>query len=313
MSRVAVCICTCDRAGPLARALAVLERVELGDLAPEDVMVLVVDNRPDGRARAVCESVGPRLPVRLDLVEEPTPGISFARNRAVAEARARGAGFVAFVDDDDLPRPDWLWQLVRKQRETGADLVFGFWQLPQDAPRSGWLRETRYFQQPRKDDRNRYGLPGWAGTYNVLLSRRLVDGLAAEDGLFRAEFAHGGGEDSDLFIRAQRAGYPHACANESIVFRAWEPDRMTLRGIVRRGFALGGSRVRLARAHLPAGQARGLAWASWRKLGKSLLGLPAVAWERSRAADALVSLAGSLGEVCAWAGLRHGYYLRRRG
>jgi glycosyltransferase involved in cell wall biosynthesis len=314
MPRVAVCVCTSNRAPLLGRVLGVIERIELGELAAKDIAVLVVDNRPeDGRARAVCEGLAPKLPMPLVVVDEPTPGISFARNRAVAEARALGADFVAFVDDDDIPRPDWLWRLVSRQRETGADMVFGSWRLPDSPQTPRWLERTRYFRPPRPDDRNRFGLPGWAGAYNVLLSRPLLDRLAEEGDVFRAEFAHCGGEDGDLFIRANRAGAAHACAHDSVVVRAWEPHRMTLRGVLRRGFLLGGSRARLARAHLPAAQARGLARASWRKLGKAVLGLPAAGWRRAPAADALVKLAGSLGEIHAWAGLRYGYYQRRRG
>jgi succinoglycan biosynthesis protein ExoM len=312
MPRVAICICTCDRADLLARVLAVLERIELHDVPPANVLVVVVDNRADGHARAICEEYVARLPIGLRFVEEPTPGISFARNRATVEALAWGAEFLSFLDDDDVPKPDWLWQLVRRQRETGADLVFGFWQLPKDLRLPVWLRNTRYFRPPQADDLNRYGLPGWAGTYNVLVSRRALEELADGAGPFRAEFAHCGGEDSDLFIRAKEAGFTFACAHESVVVRAWEPNRMTVRGILRRGFLRGGSRVHIARAHLPRERVQRLAWASWGKLAASLVMLP-VAWSRTRLVARLLTLSHALGEVYAWGGMRYDYYLRRRG
>jgi glycosyltransferase involved in cell wall biosynthesis len=313
MSPVVICICTCDRAPLLARVLHVLEHIELGEFGPGNVLLVVVDNHPDGRVRALCDEVRARLPMPLHLVEEPRRGISFARNRAVAEALALGAGFVAFIDDDDLPRPDWLLQLLRTQRASGAELVFGFWSLPSDLPLPGWLRNTRYFRPPRRDDCNRFGLPAWAGTYNVLISRHALVALAGPDGLFRAEFAHCGGEDSDLFIRAKHAGLSHVSAYDSIVQRAWETHRLTLRGILRRGFQRGGSRVHIARAHLPAEQVRQLVWASWRKLAKALLRLPLVGWRKSRLVASLLTLAHSLGEIYAWAGMRYSFYLRRRG
>ncbi len=312
MSRVAVCICTCDRAGLLARVLAAVEHIELGGQPAIDVILIVVDNRPEGQARAVCEHHRPKLPIPLRFLEEPTPGISFARNRATAEALAWGADAVAFLDDDDVPRPDWLRQLLDKQMTTGADLVFGFWCLPSDLRLPVWLLNTRYFRAPERDDRNRFGLPGWAGTYNVLVSRRVLEALSNCEGPFRTEFAHCGGEDSDLFIRAKRAGFSHACAHELIVVRAWEPHRLTLIGILRRGFLRGGSRVHIAKAHLSSEQVRGLAWSSWRKLGKSLLRLP-LGWSRARLVGCLLSLSHALGELYAWAGMRYDYYLRRRG
>ena len=311
MPRVAICICTCDRAALLARVLAVLERIELGDLAPADVILIVVDNRADGAARSVCTTHQARLPMRVRFIEEARPGISFARNRATVEATAWGADMVAFLDDDDVPRPDWLWRLVSKQRDTGADIVFGFWSLPSDLKLPTWLRNTRYFRPPVRDDRNRFGLPAWAGTYNVLMTRRVLDALMPGEGLFRSDFAHCGGEDSDLFIRAKEAGFAYACAHNSVVVRAWEPDRLTLGGVLRRGFLRGGSRVHIARAHLSAEQVRALAWSSWRKLAKSLLRLP-LGWNRSRMVGSLLSLSHALGEIYAWAGLRYDYYLRRR-
>jgi glycosyltransferase involved in cell wall biosynthesis len=274
---------------------------------------VVVDNQPDGKARALCAAMRPRLPMPLLFVDEPRRGISFARNRAIAVARTEDVDFVAFIDDDDLPHPDWLRNLMRRQQETGADLIFGFWHLPSDLPLPSWLQNSRYFQPPRRHDCNRFGLPSWAGTYNVLLSRRAIELHGDGAGPFRSEFAHCGGEDSDFFIRAKRAGLSHACAYDSIVVRAWETHRLTLREVLRRGFLRGGSRVHIARAHLPAEQVRGLAWASWRKLGKALVRLPLAGWGGERVVASLLSLAHSMGEIYSWAGLRYAYYLRRRG
>ena len=312
MIRVAICICTCERLASLERLLGVLERAGLDGLAPDEVAVIVVDNRPDGRVRALCARLAHRLPMRLECVEEATPGISQARNRAVAAAGALGAAFVAFLDDDDVPEADWLEQLLATQRATGADLVFGFWRLPDDLQVPDWLEQTRYFRPPDPAARNRYGLPAWAGTFNLLASMALLDRLSGPDGPFLVAFTHSGGEDSDLFIRAQRAGYTHACAERSIVVRTWETERLNLRGVLRRGFLLGGSRVHLACAHLPAAQVRRLLWSSWRKLGKALLQLPLAATGRARRVGPLLATAQALGEIYAWTGMRYAYYLRRR-
>ena len=139
----------------------------------------------------------------------------------------------------------------------------------------------------------------------------MLEELTTGGGPFRAEFASSGGEDMDLFIRAKAAGFTYAVATASIVDRAWEPDRMTIGGIVRRGFQRATSRVMLARAHLPREQVRRLAWNSWGKLGKALLLLPLI-WNRSRFVHSLLGFTGALGEVYAWSGLRYDFYVRRR-
>ena len=182
MPRLAVSICTSDRAALLARVLHAIERIEFGELATDQVDLIVVDNRPDGQARSVCEQAAAKLPIAMHFVEEGRQGISFARNRAVAEAIARGADFVAFLDDDDVPSSDWLDRLVRRQRETEADLVFGFWRLPGELQLPAWLHGTRYFRPPRPEDRNRYGLPASAGTYNLLATSQALGELHAWGG-----------------------------------------------------------------------------------------------------------------------------------
>ena len=243
MVRVAVCICTCDRAALLARVLAVLARVELDDLPPENVLLLVVDNRPDGQARAVCERQRPRLPMPLRFVEEPRPGISFARNRAVAAARAWGADLVAFLDDDDVPATDWLWQLVQRQRETEADLVFGFWPAAA-GPAAARLAAQHPLLPPAATGGPQPVRPAGLGRH--LQCADLPPGAgAAHDrrwtvpGRVRhAAAARTWTCSSEPRLRASPTPWPP----HSIVDRAWEPDRMTIGGI--------------ATARLPARQAR---------------------------------------------------------
>ena len=104
--KIAICICTYNRAELFERLLLSLQHMRLGRLDPRDVRVIVVDNCPDGRTRAVCDRISGRLPVLLEFTEESHRGLSYARNRAVDEALSRGDDFVVFIDDDDLPEPD---------------------------------------------------------------------------------------------------------------------------------------------------------------------------------------------------------------
>src|SRR5690606_5741127 len=124
--RIAICICTCERPAALRECLEAVDRA-LRAAPPRDaeLALVVVDNRPDGRAAAVCDALGANLPCPLRFAEERERGVSFARNRAVSVALAAGAELICFLDDDDIPDPDWLARLVARQRETGAELVFG--------------------------------------------------------------------------------------------------------------------------------------------------------------------------------------------
>lgn len=129
---VTVVIPTFRRADGLARVLTALDQ-QLDPGVPWDV--LVVDNDPPG-ARAAFDAARPRQPARL--VEEREPGPSAARNRGIAEASGT---IVALLDDDVVPAPDWLRQLVAPILDDRCDGTGGRVVLDPDVPRPRWLDE----------------------------------------------------------------------------------------------------------------------------------------------------------------------------
>jgi succinoglycan biosynthesis protein ExoM len=305
--RIAICICTCGRAQPLGQLLDTLSNIELGALDTSETFFVVVDNRPDGRAQAVCERAA-RLPCPLHFVEEPERGISFARNRAVSTALARGADFIAFIDDDDRPRPDWLAHLVSRQRATGADLVLGIWQLPDNLSIPESLRGFEFFKSRDLDDTNRWGFPYWAATCNVLIGRRVVERLGQVGPVFRQEFALTGGEDTDFFIRARIAGFSVAVAAESVVFLDWGGARLTLRGALRRTFRLGSTSMHLDRAHMPAWHCERRRRAARSELVRLTKRWPRLLFKPKKLGRRLPKIAWSLGVLYGHAGRSYKYY-----
>jgi len=81
------------------------------------VEILVVDNCPERSAFKAVSTFDDR--VRYN--SEPVPGVANARNRGVNEALG---DYVLFLDDDELPRADWLASFV-KQANHGLDACFG--------------------------------------------------------------------------------------------------------------------------------------------------------------------------------------------
>tara|TARA_R110002110_G_scaffold205066_1_gene416653 strand:+ start:45749 stop:46711 length:963 start_codon:yes stop_codon:yes gene_type:complete len=250
-TRVAICVCTHSRPDSLSRLLQVLQNIRLDGYHADDIELLVIDNRPSEQTRTICNNAAPLLPIRLHYTPEPEPGITHARNRAVTTALARGADFVAFIDDDDEPQTDWLIQLLDRQRETRADLVFGTWVLDTDMP--DWARDSGIFRSPTKTKQEkkggRYGLPDCASTCNMLAGRRILEHVGATGPVFCHAFRYSGGEDKDFFIRAHALGATLASADSSIIHRNHEPERYTARGLLKRGFKNGCSQVSMARYH----------------------------------------------------------------
>lgn len=249
--RVAICICTHSRAEVLKRLLLSLRDIELGDWDRSDVELIVIDNNPNSATRDICAQTGTSLPINVHYATEPEPGITYARNRAVAVALERGARFVAFIDDDDVPRNDWLLQLLERQRVTRADLVFGSWVLDEQMP--DWARESGIFRSPSKTKQykkgGRYGLPDCASTCNLLVGRDILERVGAVGPVFSHAFCNSGGEDKDFFIRAHNLGASLASAEKSVIHRIHGPGRYTATGLIRRGFKNGCSQVSMARYH----------------------------------------------------------------
>ncbi|HEY8370542.1 MAG TPA: glycosyltransferase [Thermodesulfobacteriota bacterium] len=112
--RASVVVCTYNRAGRLADALASIDRLEDPGVPYE---VVVVDNgSTDGTPALLRDWVArahPGGPVRRTL-HEPRPGKSFALNLAVTSTTT---DWVALTDDDVLVAPDWLAVAARSLAE----------------------------------------------------------------------------------------------------------------------------------------------------------------------------------------------------
>ena len=109
MTRLAVIICTWNRADTLAATLASLAAVRVP--AGCSVDVLVVDNNSRDDTQTRLQALQPGWPLgRLHALFEPRQGKQFALNTGIAGARELGSELLAFTDDDILFSPDWLEQ-----------------------------------------------------------------------------------------------------------------------------------------------------------------------------------------------------------
>src|SRR5690606_18400219 len=103
--------------------------------------VLVVDNSRD-QARAAAEASRRAATPRLEYRLEPRRGIANARNAALAAAQELGAAFLAFTDDDAVPEPDWLAQLIAGFETPATAAVAGRIDLAWTRPRPPWLHDS---------------------------------------------------------------------------------------------------------------------------------------------------------------------------
>ena len=188
---VCVAIPTFRRHDRLGHLLDALDRQNA--VAGYDVTILVLDNDTVPSAQTAVESKRATVRYALEYEHVAVPGLCMVRNSAIAYARRR-FDFLAMIDDDEIPEPQWLAELLRVERETGSDAVIGPVPqiLPSDAP--SWISKGRFFDLPTYSDGAdlKFGYSG-----NCLLN---LHSLERYDMQFDQELNFAGGEDT-LFFR----------------------------------------------------------------------------------------------------------------
>lgn len=235
--KVSLCVCTYRRPVGLRRLLDAVTRIRTERV--ERLEIVVVDNDPGGSARATVGGIE-GMPFGLRYVHEPRRGISFARNRAVAEADP-GSEWIAFLDDDEEPEAGWLDELLRVQVAHAADVVAG--PVPPrfevQAPR--WVLRGRFHEPPRHATGT--VLP-YADTGNVLVRASLFRDFPAP---FAPSLALAGGEDTHFFLRVARAGHRIVWADAAVAWEWIPPSRVRLPWLLRRAFRRGNTWALLER------------------------------------------------------------------
>jgi len=160
---------------------------------------------------------------------EPQRGFSYARNKAVTCA-VDSADFVAFIDDDEVPEPTWLDELLHAQRLYDADAVAGRVLPHFDEPVPSWVEKGDFFGNGQHPT----GYPlEYAHTNNVLVRSEVFENMRP---IFDERFNLSGGEDTHFFMRAHREGYKIVWADEAVVHE-WIPKaRANIKWLVRRSY-----------------------------------------------------------------------------
>jgi glycosyltransferase involved in cell wall biosynthesis len=205
------------------------------------VEVVVIDNDATGSARIFVESISPTYSLPLRYALESQSGVSFARNRAVGEARGE---WIAFIDDDEWPEQDWLAELWKLAAAGRYDGVFGPVLTSFEHEPPVWAVNNGAFERPRPPTGT---LLDWrdCASGNVLFKRSLHQEL----GGFDVAFASSGAEDSEFFCRGQRRGARFAWCNEAVAIETVPASRLTKQWLIRRAINGGRNYVRIVARH----------------------------------------------------------------
>ena len=192
--------------------------------------VIVVDNDHTPSARANAEAAGQQAGLTLSYVHAPAANISLARNAGLEAARA---DWIAFLDDDEIVTADWLAELVRCAKKTGADAVFGPSEPIYPPGTPDWIAQGAFHRQsvPLRGGRAETG-----HTCNALVR---MGGTPWAAQRFDLSLGQSGGEDTQFFAALFAQGARFHVTGTAAVREIVTPDRLTFRWLAQRRFRIG--------------------------------------------------------------------------
>ena len=209
--KAACIIPTHGRPGHLSRALdSALQQ----SLPPAEV--IVADDLDDGPTAAVVQVTALRteIPMRR-ILNRLHPGASGSRNAGTAISRAE---FVAFLDDDDVWRPEYLARALAELDRTGADAVIsGLCRIKPDGSIQPIVIPPPEAIQERVFDKN-FGITG----SNLVIRRSAFERIGGFDPALPVF------NDWDFLIRMIAGGVGYCVVQDlTVEWREHEGDRIS--------------------------------------------------------------------------------------
>lgn len=239
LSPVTIAVLTYQREHLLEQLIAAL--YDQADSVSHDVSLLVVDNSPAATAQLFVQ---PLLRSGDRYVHEPRPGISAGRNRCLDEATD---GLLVFVDDDEVPEPRWLQELVGSWQRHRSAAVTGPVVPVFDQEPSAFVRAGRFFDpEPFKDGQ----VVRAAATNNLLLNMRVVRGEGVR---FPDQFGVTGGSDTVFTKQLIKRGHRVVWCAGAVVRERIPVERTTTEWVLRRSFRVGNAVARSMQFFAPSG------------------------------------------------------------
>jgi len=192
----------------------------------------------------VVAAFASHAPLATRYVFEPGAGSSYARNRAVSEARS---DFILFIDDDAVAESAWVIEMLtaihRHKLDTACGMVLPRWS--RTPPR--WLGPSLYIRLAVHDEEKMAASPpaelNTIHNYfsaNVGFRRRTFELF----GNFREDLGVMGGnpmsgEDTELFTRIAARGGAIGFAPAARVHHVIPPERMRRKYLRHKSYAFG--------------------------------------------------------------------------
>jgi len=219
---IAICVATYKRPTMLKNCLSAIAALECPD--KYEFITVVVDNDINQSGKPIVGEVSEIAPAQFYYTVETERGIASARNCLLNEAITNKVDLIAFLDDDEFPKNDWLLNLTLALEIYDADVVTGPVISISEEGNNISTTQNKYLtgQKPRKTSTN-----------NVLFKNKLIN---SDNLRFDLKLNFTGGEDFDFFDRSLALGNTHVWANNAIVYETIPVERTTKKYLFFRHF-----------------------------------------------------------------------------
>lgn len=226
---VSIIIPTFQRPDDLKRALESLAGQSAG---ARKIEIVIADNDPQASAKTVTQTYKKTSEFPVTYTHVPEPGVSNARNGALAKARGR---FIIFLDDDMTVGENWVSTFIDTALIYKAGVVF----LPADAVMPEATNPLNAYMQPffsRRLDMPEGVIDTYLGTGGAMLDLSLCPLETPPFDTSRNEI---GGEDDLLFSGLMEQEVNFAWSDKAVAYEHVPPHRATESYLWTRNFAFG--------------------------------------------------------------------------
>lgn len=206
---VTVAVCTRDRPDDIKLCLEAISRLDYPHLD-----ILVVDNAP--QTNTTKELIGNHYP-QVRYVREPRPGLDWARNRAILEARGE---IIAYTDDDVVVDAGWVNAIAQTFTENPEVMAVTGLVVPYELETEAQVLFEEYGGFGKGFSRQEYqvpigeSMPVWmlgAGQYgtgaNMAYRCSIFKHIGGFDPALDVGTVTNGGGDLEMFFRVIREHY----------------------------------------------------------------------------------------------------------
>lgn len=195
--------------------------------------VLIVDNDKERTAENVVKNAQKSEAYDIRYMVEPFQNISRARNMVVKNCDNQ---YVAFIDDDEFPGKNWLYNLYYQCIKHNADGVLGPVMPFFDTKPPLWLIKSGLCNRKTFVTGTSMVNHKYTRTGNVLIDMRVFDKHSEP---FDERYGLTGGEDSQFFLSALKRGARFVWCNEAVVYETVPEERFTRGYYIKRALLRG--------------------------------------------------------------------------